>query len=644
MMKTRKQILFIVFYIIFGLSFISCVGTIKQADPISTKAPSDSDKSIGDYSGITSATAISNSRAEVIFPPAEGDNDQIAYVIRYDGQQIPTYVYGSALRPDYRGLLKYTISNLQSDTPYSFSVQVRNMKTNIESSNNAAKSIKTFSNSTAIFNGISMTRNLSGADGLNGIEVIWPEAETRGGVVSKDEVDPVEYQVTVIDANFLNPGDINNTSYGEPQRKVYSIQGSKRSATINGLKSGTKYFVQVRCVHYGYTLPVNSSNINYKKEQNTNYLEISTYSENLSNLNFDNDSLTTAYPSGIGGLYSVQLGWGAPIGNFDHYRFYYSITGSTTFSNFLNTSTFDIACNGPETNDANVSCQFAESNLSNFLLTGLETNTKYDLALAICLTRSCESGKRIISNIKTHTTTPPVASFRGITSIDTAKDLNKLDRLFLNFESPDFSSGNISGLVVEYYGIDITNPSPQSLNDTDIINTSLLDVQPFDYRVDTMIEVSGIDPSSASPYCFLIVPYTYNNDGTKTLHRGGLIPQCKIPEIKGPSIVEFTGIESFTCSFITKEITLNWSKPLIGIYDSFEIFYVANQGSFNFGEAFDWENNSYNRILIDSSKTTYTIPNLAPGQSYRVGIDTLYDSINGPIRSEINAKTIQCNL
>lgn len=631
-------------YLILNIVFIGCVGTIKESDPINTKASSESDKSISDYIGISSATAISNARVEVTFPAAEGDADQIAYVIRYDGQQIPTYVYGSALRPDYRGLLKHTLTNLQSDTRYSFTVQVRNIKKNLESANNLSKVTKTFNNVTAIFNGLSTVRNLSGADGLNGIEAIWPEAEIRGGIVNKDEVDPIEYQVTVIDSNYLNPGDMNNESYGEPKRKVYSIQGNKRSATINGLRAGTKYYVQTRAVHYGYSISTNSSNINYKKEQNTNYLEISTYSENLGSLNFDNSSFKTFFPSGIAGLYSVQLNWTPPTGNFDHYRIYYSIDGTTNLSNYLNVSTLDNACSGNEVADANVKCQFIDSNVNNFLLTGLETNTKYNLSLAVCLTRSCESGKRVFSNILTHTTTPPVASFRGITSIDGAKEIIKLDRMYLNFETPDFSSGNISGFIVQYFGVDVNNTTPTSLNDTDSLNTSLLDVQPFDYRIDTIIEISGIDPSAATPYCFLITPFTYNNDGTKTLHRGGLIPQCKTPQIKGPSLLEFVGIDSYTCDVLSRTLTVYWTKPTAGIYSHFELFHVPNAASFNFGEAFDWENNTYERIQVDPSRSTYSITNLQPGRSYRAGLISFYDFINGAIRSEINTNTIQCNL
>lgn len=641
----QMKIFVTTFYITLNLFLISCVGTIKQVDPISTQAASVADKNIINYIGITKATAISNGRVEVTFPAAEGDPDELAYVIRYDGQQIPVYVFASALQPDYRGLLKHTIINLQPDTNYSFSVQVRNIKTNLESVNNLANFTKTFNNSTAKYNGITTLKNLSGADGINGIEAVWSEAERIGTAINIDEVDPIEYQVTVIDSNFLNPGDMNNENFTEPNRKVFSVQGNKRSAIINGLKAGTKYFVQARAVHHGYSIPQNASNINYKKEQNTNYLEISTYSDNLGNINFNNKSLNTSYPSGIGGLYSLILSWTAPQGNFDHYRAYYSIDSSNSdINNFLNTANVDAICNGPETEDPNILCQFVDSNLESFLLTGLETNEKYNVALAICLSRACETGKKVFSEVISHTTTPPIANFRGITSISTAKELNKLDRMYLHFDSPDFTSGNISGLIVQFFGSDINNTTPDSLNDSSSLNTSFLEAQPFNYKLDTTIEISGIDPNSTNPYCFLITPFTYNNDGTKTLHPGGLIPQCKMPQIKGPSVLEFGGIDAYECNNANGSIKVYWTTPLAGIYSHFELFYIASSPSFNFGEAFEWQNNSYYRILIDPFSEFYTITNLQLGRNYRVGVITYYNYVGTPIRSEINPNSIRCDL
>ena len=80
---------------------------------------------------------------------------------------------------------------------------------------------------------------------------------------------------------------MNNKTYSEPFRKVVSVAKSKRNLVVNGLNSNTKYYVQVRAIHSGYSL--NSGSPNYKVEQNTNYLEITTYSEDLANLNFNNN-------------------------------------------------------------------------------------------------------------------------------------------------------------------------------------------------------------------------------------------------------------------------------------------------------------------------------------------------------------------
>ena len=353
-MGTNRLLLHLIATFIVLLSS-GCVGTVKDADPITTKASSSTDSSVQDYPGINSATAISDSRVEISFPPVLGDSDNIAYVIRYGGQLLSTYVQAASLRPDYRGLLRYTVSGLQADSQYDFNVQARNISTGAESTNSSSKTARSFSNATARFSGITQARNLSGANGLNGIEVFWNEAEVRGGTVNKDEIDPIEYQITVIDGTSLNPGNMNDASFSEPVRKIFSVNPSKRSAIVNGLTQGRKYYVQVRAIHYGYSL--NSSDSTYKLEQNTNYLEISTYSDDIANLDFDNSSFSTSFPEGAGGLYSLIGNWTSPVGNFDHYRIYYvdkTANPSLSLSDFLNTSDVNAFCFGAEIQNAAV--------------------------------------------------------------------------------------------------------------------------------------------------------------------------------------------------------------------------------------------------------------------------------------------------
>lgn len=632
--------LFIPLLIFVTMFNMSCVGTIKSANPLSTKSISTKNSSIQDFPGITSVKAISDSAAELFFPPISGDTDEISYVIRYSGQLISTYIQASSLRPDYRGLLKVTVNNLKSDNLYDFNIQARNIKTGAESTNSAAKSAKTFSNATARFSGITQVRNLAGANGLSGVEVFWNEAEVRGGIVSKDEIDPIEYRITLVNATSLSPGNMNDSSFTEPNRKVFSIAPTKRSAIVNGLSQGTKYYVQVRAIHHGYSL--NSSDTSYKVEENTNYLEITTYTEDLASLNFDTSSFVTTFPPGSSGLYSLNSQWAIPKGNFDHYRIYYALDGTTNISSFLNASTTNSFCFGPELNDSNIKCEYVNFDKSSYQLTGLDPNKKYNIILAICLTAECPKSKRTLSILRDHTTTPSVASFSGISSISPAKKLEELDKLFLNIADPDFTSGNISGLLIDYYGSDPTNPTPIPLNNSDFTNTSELSVDVFNYMNDRVISISGIDPTSASPYCFLVYPFTYNNDGSKNLFKSGLTPRCAVPTIEGPKLAEFTGIANFSCNLATKEATIDWNSPSIGIYNKYELYFTKENIVFSFGSAIDPATTSYTKILLDSTQTSVRLTGLEPGATYKFGVLTRYQSIDGVIRSEFNNEIKSC--
>lgn len=626
----------------------SCVGKIKDADPLLTIALANKDLAISTYPGILSAKAISNSKVEVFFPPIEANFDKVSYVISYDRQSAPIYVDAATIRPDYRGILKYTVTGLNPDTSYVFNIQVKNNLTGNTSANNLKISATTFSNMTANFYGVSEVRNLAGSLGLNGIEVLWPEAQTLGSDISRNTIDPVEYRITIINATYLNPGNMNDSNFSEPQRKVLSVAGNKRSLIVNGLKPATKYYIQVRCIHYAYSS--NSSNTNYKVEENTNYLEISTYSDDLANLNFKTNSFFLTWPPGTGGLYALNGNWEAPVGNFDHYRIYYSITGQINLSNFLNTQDVDALCFEEESLDNKVNCQEASSTSSNAYISGLLPNTSYDAILAVCITADCARDKRVISQLKTKITTPPVVNFQGISSIDSATDINELNTLFLNFSAIDFTTGNIAGLLVDYYGNSESNSSPKTINDPDIVNTTGLTIDPFDYLFDTQIVVRGIDITTMDKQCFLIYPFSYNNDGSKHLYQNISSPLCITPVLRGPTSREFPGLttdtSSFSCKKSSNEIDITWLPPTTGIYSKYEIFYTNSLLPFSFVSALDYlTGNGYHRILVDSSVTSYTLTNLETGPTvnYQVGILTYYNSINGPLRSDYNTNIINCN-
>lgn len=630
----------IVTTIVFG-----CVGTIQDANNDLSKAADSTDNIKLTYSGIVSAVPIANDKVEVFFPQSELDADSTAYVIRYDGLQVPIYVYGTSLRPDYRGLLRFTVSGLRIDTTYTFSIQVRDVKTGVESNNTATKQVKTFANFTANFNGITEVRNLSGDEGTTGIQVVWVPAEIKGGI-QKDEIDPIEYQITLIDGTVLNPGSMNDTAFSDPVRKVISAGADKRSVTINGLLPGRKYFVQVRAIHYGYSQF--SADRNYLLEKNTRYLQISTYSDDMSSINFDESSFRLTLPPGSGGLYSLAASWTTPEGNFDHYRLYYTLQGATSLTNYLSAEDGDAVCNGTETLNNAISCIPVASNHNlNNLITGLDVNKTYDVVLAICASLRCEKSKRIYTSVFTQTTTPAVADFQGIKSIDPAKSITNLDQITLNFDLPNFLSGNISGYILRYYGNDPSNASPFSVNDPDVLNTTGLSVLPYNVQNDTSITVTGVDPLTTDQYCFMLVPFSYNFDGTKNYgDTSGIVPKCVLPSIKGPDKNQFPGIDldASSCDVINSSVTLKWNAPAAGIFSNYEIFSVNDQPSFTFSSAVDYANNTYERLLLNSTTTNYRFIGLQPGKTYRFGVLTYYSSIDGPIRSEYNTNLFSCSL
>jgi len=334
----------VIFFLISTL--FSCVGTVQSVDPISTKVSKTSNSTLDNFSGLESAIPISNSKVELFFNPLLTDLDKYSYIITYDGLQVPIYVAANSVQNDYRGLAKFTVNGLESNKKYTFQIQVRDIKTQVESSNNVKISATTFSNLTANFAGISEARNLSGSAGLNGVEIVWPEAEIKGTLVSPNEIDPIEYQITLIDANFLQPNSMNDTTFGEPKRKVVSAAGNKRNLVVNGLKQNTKYYVQVRAIHQGYK--DNSANSAYKVEENSNYLPVTTFSEDLANLNYDPNSFFLSLPPGPGGLYAIKANWKIPKGNFEEFRVYYTKQGTSNLNGYLNSADVNSFCFGQE--------------------------------------------------------------------------------------------------------------------------------------------------------------------------------------------------------------------------------------------------------------------------------------------------------
>jgi hypothetical protein len=634
----RKVILLILIVLIFS-SLSGCVGTIKDTTPPNTTSTNSIDTAVQGYTGVISATPVANDKIEVVFLPVVADSDSIAYVIRYDGQVTPTYIYGSGLKLTYPNRLKYTVKNLNSNTAYSLSVQARNIKSGVESTNTNIKTAQTFTNLTANFNGISELQHLNGVDGTTGIKVLWLPAEKKGyDTTPSDEIDALIYKITVINGSACTPNFINDPAApAECEKKTLSATYSDRSLNVTGLKPNTKYYIQVRCVHNGYTQ--NSLNPSYKVEVNTNYLELTTFDSSGSSIPFNESSFLLSHASGLGGLTAVKANWDAAGGAFDHYRICYS--------QHVNGNSIGAFHSALPSGAGSIICQFINASSTDFTVAGLSNNTKYDFYFAICGNSICDNANRKeISNLQSISTTPNIAAFSGITSLIAAKSINTINQIDLNFNSPDVTNGAFSDFRIEYYGASPDNALVGVVNDALYVGPlGNLFYNPQSTSLNT-ITVTGTNVGTN--YCFKLVPYLLGVDPVASTSN---LIKCVIPTIIPPTSSDFSGFSNYldtnACESDNNKITLEWTTPSNGVFDSYEIYYNASSGltfpGLNFGTA----KTDVRKIHIDydPSKTTntFTINNLDSSQRYTFGILTKYQPASGSaIYSNDNTQTINC--
>jgi hypothetical protein len=172
-----------------------------------------------------------------------------------------------------------------------------------------------------------------------------------------------------------------------------------------------------------------------------------------------------------------------------------------------------------------------------------------------------------------------------------------------------------------------------------------------------------VDATSTHDYCFLVYPFVYEPlpGGTfsRKTYKTGLVPKCVRPVITPPTNIQFTGFSvanANTCDStnlpLYGTVVLNWTAPvdpvdptiLAGVFNQYEIYYAEGLAAdFHFADATSaTPPKTYTRIIIDSTKSTYTETNLAPSKTYTFGIRTLYQSPVLPYRSDDNSGFITC--
>jgi hypothetical protein len=611
-------------------TMVGCVGTIEDTELKKTKTIPTDPPPIA-FDGIAEVEPVANDKVEIFFFPAPGDALDLAYEVNYDGLEAAISVPAINLRADYRGYLRYLVTDLNSDATYNFEVQAKNLKTKARSSAKKQIAATTFGNITANFLGIQNLSTMPGIAGINSVKVGWAEAEKQGSLIPK-EIDPANYEITVLNGDNFTPAEMNNESVSVDDRKIYLIAPEKIAAIVGGLTGDTTYHVQVRAIHHGFNLY--GADLNYLREQNTKYLSIKTLSDQLSDLNFDPESLIIALSSGAAGLGSIVANWLPASGAFDHYRLYYNRSAASNLAGYLNP---DSICDGQEDNDPDIYCKQVTFDKFSSVLVDLSSNQEYEVMLAVCQSIYCELSKRITSSIRVITTTPNVAQFTGIIDIDPAKFVEKLDYVYLKVVPPALGTGVIDGIIVEYKHPTLGN---KPLNHPTTANTSSLNVVSFNYQSDSEYVVSGVNPFSLDPYCFSAFPYTFQG-GVVVEHRTNEVVQCILPTIEPPPLANFAGAAG--CDDPDIHLNIYWDPAYEGIYSHYEIWVLpSGNGTFDFGSAVGG-NPNYIRYLVSKHLTEFTIE--APGvDTYTVGVIT-YANVDGNIiRSPFNSSIQTCSV
>ncbi|HXH73742.1 MAG TPA: hypothetical protein VNJ08_02185 [Bacteriovoracaceae bacterium] len=618
-----------------------CVGTVQDATQSFSKI-NEAPKSSLSFAGISSATAISDSRIEVFFFPAIGGSGKYIYDVMIGNAPFPISTPSEVVKPDFRGLLKITLTGLSRLTTYQIKVEARDKESPVQSTSGIIKNVTTFDNLVSDFHGISSAFNTPGQDGKDSLKVRWTPAAVSGSL-SKKEYDPKTYEIVLVDSERLTPLDMDLPLTPGDGKWVFSLNhdDSVNEYIVRGLPSKTLFYIRMRAIHEGSVEDVYDPR--KRGERNTNYITISTLSDDLADIDFKGDSLAVSLAPGEQGLHSIYGTWGRATGVFDHFRLYYSELGGGVGSLIL-----PDLCLTPLVSDplATVFCKRATYDADNAPITGLKPYTLYEVVLVLCATTQCPVDKRIISPVRTITTDPSFPAFNGIKEdIKSATSLADIGTLKIKFDPPNFTAGYFDGLILRMRRTNLDDGSDIEITEV----TTPVYHDNYNFLATYEVVVNGIDYLSNDPYCFTLFPFKWDVDGITKRESPNGVWRCVQPRPIAPTELQFLGFaEASTQEDI---VTLTWVEPLVGVFSHYEIFWSKpHVGTFIWGDAISdagdlFDYTDYGRKLVPSGSTNLVMNGFANG-SYKFGIITYYtyvtDSGNVVLRSETNEGVLSC--
>jgi len=656
------------FFVLIGITILisGCVGKIEDKNPNDSKSAISPPATIT-FGGIQKVTPISNNKVEVKFFSAPGLANELIYDVSFDGLSTPITIPGELMQPDFEGMLKYTVTGLDTSSKYSFSVEVHNKKDpRIKSNSKNSISSTTFSIQTADFSGVSAVYNNPGNAGTNSINVQWNVAASSGFAIDSD---PNYYEIRALDADLgRSPVDFDNSTYDELSGRFVTIvsagkTNSIRSYNIQGLTPGHKYYVNVRAIDNGTVK--NPTNPIYIPEQNSSYLTIKTFSTTSSGITPDSSKTSYALLPGNLGLFGATITWAPFLGNFYEYRIYIKNEAITTS---MAQPVVGASCSTLV--DPTLKCVTVSSDLSSkdIPLFPYNLNNQNSVHIVVCTDLPCSTYQffqpiSIIAN-------PSTPNFGGIISMTKSMEPSSPNQITLNFNPPDLSSGALRDYAVALTTVpnNLAHRLVAPVQFWQIYPEPLLPpstpyeltVIPFNYQTAKSITIKGVNPSeNVGQYCFVIAPLPIDQSILPDF--AGQIPYCVSPNPDATNVndtsrlIELsTSVTNLTISKNINTVLVTWAPPFgitdlltnitfNGMFDKYVLFYrqipKASATTFNFNDALDSNSpnfNTYNRVNISSSSVLagnlpeYIIPIIGDGSLdvIQVGVLTQYSLYN----------------
>ena len=342
------------------------------------------------FTGVVSATTVSDTRITLTFKPATGGSGVFVYRVYLNNDLSAPFASTGGIVADSNGDMKVTVTNLSVATSYSFIVRVYDSVQSIEDSNLDLVTKSTTSFSVPTFDGVTLVQPPGGLSGETELNIYWNTATTA---VGRSVAGYRIYIATSIDA----------IDYASPIKTV----GVATSSTITTLTNATTYFVAVRA---------------YDDLGNTETNEIVKSATTGAPAVISFDGVTAAVsPNTADGFNELNVFWVKGSGSFDQYRVYIATTGGL--------AALDPSSDAPTKIVAN-------SDASTTISTSLTANTNYDIAVvAYNSITDAYSSTYGAGSIINSITKPGEPTFAGLSSITSPDGIAGLTQVTLNWET-----------------------------------------------------------------------------------------------------------------------------------------------------------------------------------------------------------------